>query len=252
MASGSGNRENPGRIAESGGQDTGCIVCGAPLQYFELPEKQTCEKCRRTVLSDARCSRGHFVCDLCHKQDPIEVVRKICATSKETNMLRMMSEIRRHPAFKTHGPEHHSLVPGVILATYRNLGGKIDPLQIQAAIDRGGLLPGGACGYMGSCGAAIGAGIAFSTILGATPLRSEPRQSSQKITARILDRIADINAARCCRRECYIALMAAAELSHEYLPIALHASEQPECDTFELNQECPGAMCPFFPAPQKR
>ncbi len=242
------NHENPNDPA---GQGSGCLVCGARLEYLDLPEEQTCSQCGRRVSADARCTRGHFVCDLCHKKDPLEVIRTICATSTETDMVRLMNEIRAHPCFAMHGPEHHSLVPGVILTTYRNLGGKIDRAQIAAAIDRGALLPGGACGYMGSCAAALGAGIAFATILGSTPLRPVPRSLSQKITAQILNRIADLEAARCCRRECNIVLTAAAELSPKYLPITLHAADGPTCDQFGQNRECPGVDCPLFPDDQE-
>ena len=100
--------------------------------------------------------------------------------------------------------------------------------------------------------AALGAGIAFATMLGSTPIRPGPRSLSQKITAQILSRIVDLEAARCCRRECSIVLTAAAELSRKYLPITLRAAASPTCDQFDQNRECPGADCPSFPDVQER
>jgi len=237
-------------MAIDGEQVSGCLVCGAPLEYLDLPEEQTCSQCDRETSGDARCTSGHFVCDLCHNKDPLAVIRTICASSTETDMVQLMNKIRAHRLFAMHGPEHHSLVPGVILTTYKNLGGRIDWKQITAAIDRGALLPGGACGYMGSCAAALGAGIAFATLLGSSPLRPAPRSLSQKITAKIVNRIADIEAARCCLRECTIVLTTAAELSRTFLPITLRAAERPRCDQFDKNRECPGADCPWFPDAQ--
>jgi hypothetical protein len=163
------------------------------------------------------------------------------------DMIRLMEEIRAHPLFSRHGPEHHSMVPGVIVATYRNLGGPVDDLQLEAAIDRGGLVPGGACGFMGCCGAATGVGIAFSILLGANPLRPEPRRTSMRITARVLDRIAEREAPRCCQRECYLALKAAAELSGDYLPLELRAEGDLECSQHEDSRDCIGTACPLFP-----
>lgn len=227
--------------------ETGCLVCGAPLGYLDVPEEKTCSKCGGTAKADALCAQGHFVCDLCHKEDPVEVIRTVCSSSDETDMLRMASRIRSHPSFSVHGPEHHAMVPGVILATYRNLGGNVQPLQVMSAIDRGALTPGGACGFMGSCGAALGVGIAFALLLESNPLKGDSRTVSQRITAEVLKKIAETGASRCCRRECYIALKAAAELSGQYLPMKLVAEDDFTCDQHDLNRECLGSECPLYP-----
>lgn len=226
--------------------EAGCLVCGKPLVYNDLPEERACAKCGRVLAADAWCSAGHFVCDLCHKGDPLEVIRHVCLTSKETELFTMLDEIRAHPSFPLHGPEHHALVTGVILATYRNLGGDVNTLQLMSGIDRAAIVPGGACGFMGSCGAAIGVGVAFASLLGSNPLRADARRLSQKATARALGRISDLEAARCCRRECYVALEVAAELSRELLSIPLQAGARPVCDQQDKNKECIGADCPFF------
>jgi hypothetical protein len=138
------------------------------------------------------------------------------------------------PAISMHGPEHHALVPGIILSTYRARGGKVGNKDILAAIDRGSKVPGGVCGFWGSCGAAVGAGIAFSVILGATPLTPKKRQMAQQVTARILEKIACFQAGRCCQRETMIALQEAATYPRKpcsYLP------QIPACQ-YALNREC--------------
>jgi MoaA/NifB/PqqE/SkfB family radical SAM enzyme/SAM-dependent methyltransferase len=227
--------------------ESGCLICGAPLEYANLPEERACDRCGRRVSSDARCGQGHFVCDLCHKNDPVEAVKTICLETKESDMQALAETIRSHPSFSMHGPEHHALVPGVILATYRNLGGKVHDLQILSAIDRGGLVPGGACGFMGVCGAATGVGVAFAMLMGSNPLKAAPRQNAQKITAAVLDRIAAHEAARCCRRETHLALQAAKELSARYLPLTLRMERAETCDQHASNEECLGEECPLYP-----
>ncbi len=38
------------------------------------------------------------------------------------------------PAFHMHGPEHHQMIPSVLLATLRNLGSVIQPKQFEDAL----------------------------------------------------------------------------------------------------------------------
>jgi hypothetical protein len=146
-----------------------------------------------------------------------------------------------------HGPEHHALVPAVILTTYRNLGGEIAEGDILTGIDRGLSISGGSCGFMGICGAAVGVGIAFSIILGANPLTPEPRQAVQRILSEITGVLAGQEAARCCRRECFLSLREAARLSDDFLPVSLRADEGSPCDQHRVNAECSREGCPLFP-----
>ncbi|MCJ7604396.1 MAG: DUF5714 domain-containing protein, partial [Desulfobulbaceae bacterium] len=115
--------------------------------------------------------------------------------------------------------------------------------DILAAIDRGSKVPGGVCGFWGSCGAAVGAGIAFSVILKATPLTPKKRQMAQQVTAKILGEIACFQAGRCCQRETMIALQEAADLSGEILPVALLAADTLACRQYAMNRECIRKAC---------
>ncbi len=226
---------------------TGCLECGAPLVYQSVPEDRVCIRCGRVAPSDAICENGHFICDFCHAKDPSEVIERVCLLSMETDMLRLFEEVRSHRCFPMHGPEHHGLVPGVILSAFRNSGGDLTREAIVAGIRRGAMVPGGACAFMGTCGAATGVGVAFSMILEATPLTPSKRRDIQSLVADVIKAIAERKAARCCRRESYIALRIAAARSKELLSVTLKAEDDFSCSQYAANRECIGSACPVFP-----
>ncbi|MDW7645260.1 MAG: DUF5714 domain-containing protein [Desulfuromonadales bacterium] len=224
---------------------SGCMVCGAPLDYFPQERPAVCTYCGQSFAANASCTHGHFVCDGCHSQDALQVIEQMCLESRETDLLALFDRIRRHPAIPIHGPEHHALVPAVILTTFGNLGGPISPGQIRAGIQRGSKVIGGSCAFLGACGAATGVGVAFSLLLEANPLKGAQRQQVQQLTQEVLARIASLNAPRCCRRDGWVALRAAAELSAPLLPIPLRAEAVIGCRQQPENRECSGQSCPL-------
>jgi hypothetical protein len=138
------------------------------------------------------------------------------------------------------------MVPAIILATYRNLGGAVTDEMIQTALQRGMSVAGGACGFLGACGAAQGVGIAFGILVGSNPIKARERQITQAVTARVLDKIASIEAGRCCQRDCWVALKEAASLSSSYLPRTLYADARLTCRQMDANDECILADCPVM------
>jgi hypothetical protein len=234
---------------EGGKHPSGCMVCGEPLRYTRRPQERRCAYCGILFSAGSVCSSGHYVCDRCHAEDALAVIRHICLHTAETDMVRLLETIRRHPAIPVHGPEHHALVPGIILAVYHNLGGNISEDLIEAGISRGSSIAGGFCGFMGVCGAAVGVGIAFSILLDANPVKPTERQRVQGATQAVLKEIAALDAARCCQRDCWIALVKAAELSETLLPIALKADHRLVCGQQHLNRECLGKSCQCWGGP---
>jgi len=241
-----GNTDSDVSRRETSRQGSGCMVCGQELRYFTEPREMTCRFCGRTLPSNACCESGHFVCDRCHQEQGIAVIRSICTTTKEQDMIALLQLIRSHPSIPMHGPEHHAIIPGVFLACYRNCGGGISSKEILTGIDRGVDVPGGVCGFWGACGAAIGIGIGVSTILAATPLTPGPRQLAQEFTGRILTLLAHRKGGRCCQRETYIALTEAARLSSQLLSIPLRAEAALHCDQYLHNKECIRKQCPLW------
>ena len=227
-------------------RSNGCMVCGTPIVYLPQDLQCRCAFCHRSFSTNSRCENGHYVCDACHVEDGLKVIQHICASTDETDMIRLLAIIRKHPAIPVHGPEHHALVPGIILAAYRNLGGDIPDSVIEAGIKRGATVAGGSCAFMGICGAAEGVGIAFSLILEANPLCPEKRSIVQHVTQSVLYEISKLKAARCCQRDTWIALKKAAALSRKYLPVPLKSDAEMNCEQQHQNKECMGQGCPLF------
>ncbi len=225
----------------------GCMVCGAELHYLEREESRYCSYCQQQLPANAVCEQGHFVCDNCHSVDALQVIERLALATTETDLLNLFEKIRSHPSIPANGPEYHALVPAVILATYRNSGGQLADEDLLAGLQRGSQVAGGSCAFWGVCGAAAGVGIAFSLILKANSLDGPARQAVQHASQQVLAEISALPFARCCRRDCWLALRQAAKLSATLLPLVLKAEGVFVCNQTGINRECAGALCPWFP-----
>ncbi len=236
---------DPVQILEK--REAGCMVCGAPLAYRHEERAETCEYCGTTGFANAVCENGHYVCDTCHAAGALAVIGHLCRNTTETDMVELLRRIRRHPGIPVHGPEHHSLVPGIILATYRNLGGHLADAMFETALRRGGQVPGGSCAFVGICGAAAGVGIAFSQIIDANPLTPRERQKVMRAVNEVSAAVSCDPAARCCQRDAWFSLRKAAELSAVYLPVKLRAEGSLLCEQYRRNPDCATKSCPLWP-----
>ncbi len=161
----------------------------------------------------------------------------------------MAQAIMRAPSVKMHGPEHHYLVPAVLLSAMLEAKGKREakPVALKEARRRAEMVPGGYCGTHGSCGAAVGTGIFASVAFGATPLTTQSWGWANELTARSLLRIAIQGGPRCCKRDTFLALIEAVSFLGEKTGIQLARLEAITCEFFERNRQCTRGQCPFFP-----
>jgi len=106
---------------------------------------------------------------------------------------------------------------------------------------------GGACAFLGACGAAIGVGIVFSILSAANPYEGEKRQAAMRATQHVLDKIASYNAPRCCQRDSWLALQHASKLLEETLGEKLKVDYNIKCEQFSENKECIHDQCPLWP-----
>jgi len=222
-----------------------CGVCGRPLVYATGTKLLSCNLCGKEENTLIYCPAGHYICDECHSKSAIEVLRQVLESTKLTDPMAILEIVMAHPSVPMHGPEHHAMVPGVIIAAVRNAGYPIPEGAIEKALDRASKVPGGWCGFYGDCGAAVGVGIAVSVLTNATPLTGKQRSLALRATSQALARLLD-DQPRCCKRASRIAVGAAVDFLKDYLNIILPVSEKPHCSYTPRNKQCAKEKCPFY------
>ncbi len=207
---------------EQSGAD-GCLVCGAPIVYGAERERE-CAVCHRRFVSGSECANGHYVCDSCHAA-AAEPFLNFLRFTPERDATALFSQVVTLPGVHMHGPEHHRIVPAVLLAAYRNCGGEIDlPAALTAAMNRAKNVPGGTCGYWGVCGAAAGAGIYMSVLTASSPVNKEAWPIPQLLVARCLERLAEVGGPRCCKRTSRLCIREAAAFTEERFGVKMPLS----------------------------
>jgi hypothetical protein len=228
---------------------TGCLVCGEELLYEKEPEQLECFYCKQVYDSNAKCKNGHYVCDRCHSLPAMELIESYCVASESEDPLELALTLMRNPKIKMHGPEHHFLVPAVLLAAYYNIkqdyGEKAT--KIRMAKKRAEQILGGFCGFYGNCGAAIGTGIFVSLITDATPLSVADWKLANLVTAESLLTIAEHGGPRCCKRTTFLAILKAADFVKEHFGVSFKINKELKCEFYPLNNECLQEKCPFHP-----
>ena len=240
-----------GRDVKKRGAFSGCMLCGKPLRYESVPVPRRCAVCGEEALSDAVCEDGHFVCNACHAAGLDEFFITFLLQSEEKDPLLLLEQAMALPQMHMHGPEHHAIVPCVLLTAWHNCGGEGDlKKMLSAALNRGRQVPGGACGYWGVCGAAAGAGIYLSVLTGSNPLNKEAWPLPMRLAARCLVRIAEVGGPRCCKRTSRLCIQEAAAFTAERFGLKMPLGEC-RCGYVSENRECIGRSCPFFPLSEK-
>ncbi len=223
-----------------------CVICGKPLVYFTEETVLECRICHKRKPANAACEDGHFVCDECHSGGGAPIL-ELLRHSDEKDPILLLQKVFKLESVHIHGPEHHSIVPCVLITAFYHCGGQIDfESSLLEAWKRGQKIPGGACGFLGVCGAAAGAGIFASIVSGATPLTGEQWAIPQRLTASCLEAIAEIGGPRCCKRTSRIAIECAAAFSEKEFHVIMPVSRK-TCSHWAWNNECIRQRCPFFP-----
>ena len=129
--------------------NTNCIICNKELIYFQENKEVKCVYCQNDFKSNVHCINSHYVCDICHGMDGMDIIEKYCINTIETNPLKMAMELMKNPSINMHGPEHHYLVPAVLLASYYNATDETNmkPKKLTVAKSRAKEVKGGFCGF---------------------------------------------------------------------------------------------------------
>jgi len=228
---------------------TGCLVCGKELVYSKSAGPTDCFYCGDEYETNAMCIDDHFVCDSCHSSSANDLIEKYCIHTVSTDPVSQAILLMKNPVVKMHGPEHHFLVPAVLLSSYFNV--KESPADekadsIRQARKRAEDVKGGFCGFHGACGSAIGTGIFISVVSRSTPLTKKEWRLSNRMTAESLYKISENDGPRCCKRGSFLAIINAVDFLKREFGVTLSADCDPVCTFDELNKECHKKNCRFF------
>jgi hypothetical protein len=229
------------------------MICGTELTYAETANKYLCVYCGTVFDSQIICPNGHFVCDTCHSADAVTLLEKMAESEESIHPKEIVESAFIHPSFSFHGPEHHSLVPAAILISLKNRnckkpdGESITVDIIKEGINRGSKIPGGFCGYAGTCGACVGAGVAIALFLGSTPTKGSEKTKAHEATTKALTLSQD-GLVRCCKRATFYGISTAMGILKEEHNIDLGPiPENGSCKNYERNRDCAGRKCYYFP-----
>jgi hypothetical protein len=222
-----------------------CGVCGKPLVYGTKEVTKTCDYCGKEHQALIYCPAGHYICDACHSRGALEVLRDVLSRTDSADPFEILEIVMAHPSIPMHGPEHHAILPAVIVTAVKNAGYNVPEGAVEKAIERGSKLPGGWCGSHGACGGGVGVGIAVSVLTEATPLTGPERSLGIAATASALAKIAD-SGPRCCKRAVRKGLEAAIEFLDKTLDIKLVTDQTIRCRYVARNKECTLQACPYF------
>jgi len=231
------------------GYQSGCAFCGKELLYLDQPVEMRCVFCDAIFKSEAKCTDNHFVCDACHSLSANDLIERFTIRSVSKDPLHMAITLMKSPELKMHGPEHHFLVPAVLLSALYNSTGRFEEKEakIGKARRRAENVLGGFCGFYGNCGAAVGTGIFVSVMTDATPLSQREWKLSNLMTAQSLHTIANAGGPRCCKRNSFLAILEGLRFVRDEFHIEMDASlGVVKCEFHHQNRECKKAECRFY------
>lgn len=183
--------------------------------------------------------------------DLTEICMQALKEKKSSDIYDLLEQMMDDENVPMHYPYHHFIMPAALLtaaAIEMDMGQEELRKMLMKARERGKMVPPGACGNMGACGAGVGAGIFMSIFTDASPHSEETWQWANEITARCLQKIASVPGPRCCKRTVFLSAAEAAAYIKEKLDLNLKIKQPHECKYFDRNVDCKKEECPFYPA----
>ena len=166
--------------------------------------------------------------------------------------LGLLEELMDIPGLPMHCPPHHFILPAVLITLAARATGmprarfEEDLAEIR---ERAEDVPGGSCGFYGTCGAAVGVGLFFSVFTVTDPHSETHWGNCNLVTGRALGSIGGISGPRCCKRNSFLALESALSSLREILDMDLGTAGPILSKYHNDNPDCKGPKCPFFPKP---
>lgn len=180
-------------------------------------------------------------------QERVALIKEAILTHKETDPVAIATSVMQMPFVRLLGPEHHFLDGACFLKAFQNAGGKIDiHVALEQMEQRSALMPDAMCAYWSICGANASLGAALSILRGTTPSTcSEDYEDNMRFTAMLQAKIARLGGPSCCKRNAFLALVAATVFANDRYGVQMETSF-PSCPYIDEPTFCIREKCPFY------
>ena len=99
-----------------------CGLCGQLLVYGTQEISKRCDFCGKESKALIYCPEGHYVCDACHSRGALDILRDVLSKTTSADPIEILEKVMAHPGVPMHGPEHHVMVPAIIITAVKNAG----------------------------------------------------------------------------------------------------------------------------------
>ncbi len=228
-------------------EEQNCLICSDSLIFAGTPADLNCYVCKKPVKAMEYCRQNHFVCEVCRLGSSYELVKAFCMNSRTTDPTALAVDIMNSPLIRTHGAEHHFIVPAVLLTAVHNK--TANPVNLKEALDLAEIqakeVPITCTFEKGTCGAAIGSGIFLSIFTERDEMMDEEFSLANNLTAESLQSVTTSHGPKCCKRDTYLSIDETVNFLRDKFAIELEQSVA-KC-TFSLrNRTCGHEDCNFY------
>ena len=227
-----------------------CMVCGEKLHYREKAIDLTCNYCKRPDSGHIVCPNGHYICEPCHNQDALRVIKEIILTtdSKDPHVIAELAF--SFPGLPMLGCAHAYIAGGALMAALKNEGTtEATNEDIKEVFRRTRKQAhGGYCGLTGVCGIAPALGACVSVLTGSKCGKDEEQRTTMELVSGVTRAITDLTGPSCCKAYVRASLTVAVDFLEENFSIALPKGADSPCRyTTKHPHGCRKKSCPYFP-----
>lgn len=176
----------------------------------------------------------------------MNAIKEHCLNETSTDPYEIACRLMDIKEIPMHGPIHHFLDGAAFLTALHNAGMEFDlDASLDELEDRTAKMPGAICGMWGVCGSAASLGAALAVIHGTGPLSDNDfYKDNLRLTSSILAREAEIGGPRCCKRNCFTALLEGIDFVKEQYGVDLQKNTI-ICRFHDRNPQCIKDRCPY-------
>jgi len=223
-----------------------CLICNGNLKNNTDSVIMKCYKCGKREKGHIVCENDHYLCDTCASDSIISNLFFLLPEIEDKNPVDIGEKLMAKCGISGNSP--HVITAAAFLLAIKNTSGIITNADVFEGVTRATQIPGGWCGFYGTCGAAVGLGTAYSVITKATPLSDKERSQANEITAKGLTAVAELGGPRCCAAAVRAILEVGVEIAKEYLNITFpeRVTDSEPCWVSKYQPDCKHKRCKYF------